>query len=418
MKIPPLFIIILLVGTFLAGQEIKKLPRPWENKTQATESVTLEFWTLQLRDFKPLIEDWIEDYEASHSNIHIKWVDVPFSEGEKRALSAMMSPNVPDVINLNPAFASTLAERNALTPIPQALLDADPYAPALLDITRAGDKTVSFPWYTTTKLTFVNNALEDLKVGQYESFPLLTSGGNALKAIQQLEGNPFKNEASFNAAIELVLKDMKESIAKNATPREVITGSYSDALTMYMSGRLHMLEAGTSALKQIQLNAPDVYKATTISNHPNPPDPPMAGAYPLLLERRAGNKTTLDASPMVLVVPKKSKHPQEALAFARYITSTKNQLRFLDEAPVLPSTTAGLNTLMNQRKTGKTLDEKALYMSAQKVLTADKGLTTYPNQSMVNDLSNAMAQAYYLNDEARFKDYRQRLWEALPKNLK
>jgi ABC-type glycerol-3-phosphate transport system substrate-binding protein len=120
MRVPPLFIVILLVGAFLAGQEIKKLPRPWENNSPITDSITLEFWTLQLRDFKPLIEGWIIDYEEAHPTIEINWVDVPFSEGEKRALSAMMSPHVPDVINLNPAFASTLAERQVLEPIPQA----------------------------------------------------------------------------------------------------------------------------------------------------------------------------------------------------------------------------------------------------------------------------------------------------------
>jgi putative chitobiose transport system substrate-binding protein len=241
---------------------------------------------------------------------------------------------------------------------------------------------------------------------------LLTSGGNALKAIQQLKGTPLKDETSFNAAIETVLHPMKPLLANNLAPREAITGNYSDALTLYMSGHLHTLEAGTSALKQISLNAPAVYASTRISEHPHPDSLQGSSSAPLLSKRR-GDK--LDASPMVLVVPKKSPHPQEALAFARYITSTKNQLTLSKEAPVLPSTIEGLNMLMAQRKSAQTLDEKALYMSARKVLSADKGLATYPNQATLNDLSNAMAQAYYLEDTDRFNDYRQRLWKALPK---
>ena len=44
----------------------------------------------------------IRTYENNHPNIQIKWVDVPFSEGEKRTLAAVMTDNPPDLINLKP----------------------------------------------------------------------------------------------------------------------------------------------------------------------------------------------------------------------------------------------------------------------------------------------------------------------------
>ena len=74
----------------------------------------IEFWTLQLSDFAPYLNNVIADYEKIHPDVKIKWVDVPFSEGEKRALAAVMSNKVPDVVNMNPSFGSTLASRNAL----------------------------------------------------------------------------------------------------------------------------------------------------------------------------------------------------------------------------------------------------------------------------------------------------------------
>lgn len=43
--------------------------------------------------------------------MHIKWVDVPFSEGEKRTLAAVMTDNPPDLINLNPDFSALLAQK-------------------------------------------------------------------------------------------------------------------------------------------------------------------------------------------------------------------------------------------------------------------------------------------------------------------
>ena len=49
--------------------------------------------------------------------MHIKWVDVPFSEGEKRTLAAVMTDNPPDLINLNPDFSALLAQKGTLEEI-------------------------------------------------------------------------------------------------------------------------------------------------------------------------------------------------------------------------------------------------------------------------------------------------------------
>ena len=73
------------------------------------EKITIEFWTLQLSDFTPYMNSMIDEYEKSHPNIKIKWIDVPFSEGEKRVLASIMSNHVPDLVNLNPSFSSILA---------------------------------------------------------------------------------------------------------------------------------------------------------------------------------------------------------------------------------------------------------------------------------------------------------------------
>ena len=46
----------------------------------------------------------IKEYESKNPTIKIKWIDVPFSEGEKRILASILSNNPPDLINLNPDF--------------------------------------------------------------------------------------------------------------------------------------------------------------------------------------------------------------------------------------------------------------------------------------------------------------------------
>ena len=58
------------------------------NKTTDKE---ITFWTLQMGDFAPYINEVITNYENTHSNIKIKWIEVPFSEGEKRTLASVIS---------------------------------------------------------------------------------------------------------------------------------------------------------------------------------------------------------------------------------------------------------------------------------------------------------------------------------------
>ena len=43
------------------------------------------FWTLQMSDFATYINEVIENFEKENPEIHIKWVDVPFSRCGKSA---------------------------------------------------------------------------------------------------------------------------------------------------------------------------------------------------------------------------------------------------------------------------------------------------------------------------------------------
>src|SRR5574344_2422162 len=86
-------------------------------KAPQTTKKEVTVWTLQMGDFSDYMNNIISNYEAQHPNIKIKWIDVPFSEGEKRTLAAILSDNPPDLINLNPDFSSILAEKGALEKI-------------------------------------------------------------------------------------------------------------------------------------------------------------------------------------------------------------------------------------------------------------------------------------------------------------
>ena len=97
-----------------------------------------------MNDFAPYINGVIKDFETENPNIKIKWVDVPFSEGEKRTLASVLSDNPPDLVNLNPDFSSTLAHKGALYEIPQS--KTLQFNQEILNSLKTNGKIYSIPW--------------------------------------------------------------------------------------------------------------------------------------------------------------------------------------------------------------------------------------------------------------------------------
>ena len=115
------------------------------------------FWTLQMNDFAPYINGVIKDFENQNPDIKIKWVDVPFSEGEKRTLASVLSDNPPDLVNLNPDFSSTLAHKGALYEIPAD--KTKQFNQEILNALKTNGKIYSIPWYATSAITIYNKNL-------------------------------------------------------------------------------------------------------------------------------------------------------------------------------------------------------------------------------------------------------------------
>ena len=108
-------------------------------------------------DFSQYINEIIDEYETTHKNIKIKWVDIPFSEGEKRTLAAIMTANPPDLINLNPDFSALLAEKSTLQEFEKSKLSS--YSPEIIKSLEYNGKIYSIPWYATSAITIYNKDL-------------------------------------------------------------------------------------------------------------------------------------------------------------------------------------------------------------------------------------------------------------------
>lgn len=386
------------------------------------QPITLEVWTLQLNTFADTLNPIFREFEANHPGIKIKWLDIPFSEGEKRTLTALMSGETPDVINLNPDFSAILANRKALINMAEALTSEEQsvYLPVAWQAVsmknfktaqNASSKTMTFglPWYLTSSVTFYNQkalkmaewqtppttfdeleafskALKKATNGKqpvYAVMPTLAESGNFLKELAKV-GIPLYDEQTGKAIF--ADEDAGEHLAywvrayqENRVPKESITEGHRAAVNQYQSNALAMLLVGPSFVKILSENAQETLKTTRVTSQ-----------FP-----KTGK--TIDFATMLLAVPVKSKHPKEAVALAQFITNPDNQLKLAQAAPVLPSCTASLKSpWFTQPPTTapneSTLSQEARRLSALQLLSAKSAYQIRPEQRAINERMNFFVQ--------------------------
>ena len=352
----------------------------------------IEFWTLQLSDFAPYINGVIKDYEKIHPDVRIKWIDIPFSEGEKRSLAAVMSDKVPDIINMNPSFAATLASKGALTDIKRYIPNKtyNEYLKQSWESSKLDNITFGIPWYITSSITIYNTDLmkkaglnparppetfDELreysktikeKTGLYAFMPNLTEDGQLIKLFNK-DNIPILNKDRTKAVFNTpeAVKDLNLWVylyKNNYIPRESITEGHRASLERYQAGDIAFIFAGANFLKMIKDNAPQVYKTTNVA------------------PQIVGSNKKIDFAIMNLVIPAKSKHPKEAVDFSLFLTNTKNQLKFCKLAPILPSTTKGINSGMFKLTSAKDVITKGQSISASQLNNAITPIPLLKNQ--------------------------------------
>ena len=354
-----------------------------KSKTPENELV---FWTLQLGTFDKYIKGVISEFEKENPNIKIKWVDVPYSEGEKRTLAALLSDNPPDLINLTPDFSVLAAQRGALFEIPPSVMEN--YPDSLYDSLSCNGKFFAVPFYLTSAVTFANKKLMQIadissvpltyeemysKSGRikklrnvYTDMPALTENDTFLKILLKNQIN-ILSEKDKDKLAEIYEK-YRKYYSDGYIPREAMTQGHREALEKYMAGQVVFLQAGANFLNIIKENAPEVYKNTEIS-------------YQL-----KGTDGKYDFSVMNLIIPLKAKHSKEALKFAEFLTNEKNQLEFARLTSVLPANKYALKDKYFSLKNTK--EEKARFMSASQINNLEQIFSETENKKNIITLLN------------------------------
>ena len=362
----------------------------------AQKQVTL--WTLQMGDFSDYMYKIIRSYEKEHPNIQIKWVDVPFSEGEKRTLAAVMTDNPPDLINLNPDFSALLAQKGTLEEIPQEAVND--FNPEIVKALMYNDKLYSIPWYATSAVTIYNKELfaksglirlpktykelaavaEKIKInsGAYAYLPTITENDTMMKILNKYgitELNQLNSQESAN-----VFNMFKTLYEKDLIPPETITMTHREALEQYMAGKIIFYQGGSNFLNMIKENAPSVYEQTDVT------------------EQFKGPVGQNDMSVMNFVIPKRAKMKKEALDFCLYLTNAQNQLELAKMTNIIATNSETLKDRFYNDETD--MMSKARSISAKQLNHIYPQMKQRRGQKEINSAVNSTVQSVLLNKKS------------------
>ena len=353
-------------------------------------------WTLQMSDFSEYMNGVISEFEAQNPDIKIKWIDVPFSEGEKRTLASVLSDNPPDLINLNPDFSAALAQKGALAEINTA--ETYQFNEGILNSLKYNGKLYSIPWYATSAVTIYNKKLMKKaglevpltyeaarataplireKTGAYIFLPNITENDTMLKILNKYGVNSPETIADKDSV--QVFNYFKDLYAKDLIPKESITQTHREALEKYMSENIVLFQAGANFLNMIKENAPLTYKNTDVA------------------QQMTGKLGQNDFSLMNFIIPLKAKHKEEALKFALFLTNEENQLQLAKLTNVIA---VNRNALKNEFYTTYAegdLMSKARVISAVQLDKVEPVFRPSRNQKDINTLINTAVQEVLLN---------------------
>lgn len=373
------------------------------------------FWTLQMGDFSSYINGVIKDFEEQNPDIKIKWVDVPFSEGEKRTLAAILSDNPPDLINLNPDFSAILAQKGALQEINKK--DVKQFNKEIINSLKYNDKLYAIPWYATSAITIYNKTLYEMagfhtppkiyrqltkmapeikeKTGAYAFMPTITENDTMLKLLNKYGINSYKN---INCPKSIEIFDYyKELYAKDLIPKETITQTQREALEKYMSGQIVFFQSGANFLNMIKENSPFTYANTDVA------------------PQIVGNLGQNDFSLMNLVIPLKARHKEDALKFALFLTNEENQLKLAKLTNILSTNDRALDNEFYNHYDENDLMSKARVISAKQLNKIQPVLRQGKGQKEINLLINTAVQQVLLNkvDTKKTLDEIAKKWKIL-----
>ncbi|MBP0018396.1 MAG: sugar ABC transporter substrate-binding protein [Cyanobacteria bacterium SBLK] len=384
------------------------------SRPAADDAGEIEFWTMQLQPkFNDYFNDLIAEFETENPGVTVRWIDVPWSAMESKILTAVSAKTAPDVVNLNPVFASQLATRNVWADLDTQISPEarSQYLPNIWQASILNDKSFGIPWYLTTQIVIYNRSLlqeagldkspstyielADMakrvkettgKYGFFVSF-VPEDSGEILESLIKMgvrlldeEGKAAFNTPEGKAAFQYWVNLYQNELL----PPEVLTQGHRYAIELYQAGETALLTTGAQFFPTIENNAPDIATVSDIG---------------LQITGETGKK---NVAVMNLVIPRETDKPEDALKFALFVTNSANQLAFAKEANVLPSTHDSVQKYIRELndKTEPSPLDRASKVGAQQLNEAEVLLPAMDNLKALQKAIYSNLQAAMLGEKS------------------
>lgn len=311
----------------------------------------IEFWTLSMKPkFVPYFHQLVQQFHTLHPDIEVDWVDFPWDILQLKLITAIAAGTPPALVNLNVPWAEEYARDGLIVPV-DAMITKSMYAKVALEDLTFNGHIYGFPHYSNVNVIAYNSSIfsqagltrapismdEELAfarqiyartgkagyapgLGKIDGF-FLQQGLPLIKQGRAVFNSPEHVALIKKLALTYqaggLLKD--QLFAENAFPAVV------DA---YKGGRLGMLVSGPTAIKQIEVDAKDIYAVTKVAAAPLGPTQITDGGWMFHYAVPRGVDPAL--------------YPAIA-SFASFLTNDQNQLAFAKLAGVMPTTLNALS---------------------------------------------------------------------------
>jgi len=311
-------------------------------------SVTFQTWSLKNDTFTSYFTSLIADYEKQHPGTKINWIDQPGDGYPTKVSSQVSSGNLPDVVNLPPDIAHSIATAGAL-------LDLSKNVPTLTDdYVKSGLNAYTYadtdnavyglPWYLGTDVSYWNKDMltrdgldpenlpktfdelvaqakimhdnsggKDFLMSRAPNLPDIANSGTQL---MNADGTKF----TFSTpAAQQMLDQYTKAFKAGYLPPDVLTNNYLGNMALYQKQEVAWTTGAGNTITSLKQSSPTVADRTIPS--------PALDTPPLYVQG--------------ISVSAKSKNLPLALSFAEFVTNNANQTAFIKLAVgYLPSTTA------------------------------------------------------------------------------
>ncbi|MFT4217837.1 MAG: extracellular solute-binding protein [Micropruina sp.] len=323
-------------------------PAPSASNSGGALSGTVKFqsWSLKNETFSPYFEKLIADFEKE-TGVKVEWLDQPGDGYQEKVLSQAGSDTLPDVVNLPPDIAFPLVQANKLLDLNAADPSlASTYVPGAWAAYSYPGITGTFgvPWYLGTDLSWWNGTelkkygvdTANLPTTNEQLIELAKTVGAASKGklpvlssmptidLFSSSGVPIMNDAGdfvFNTPqAAAVVDQFRDAYQAGGVPEEALTGDFGGNADGFKAGKVAYTTATSTFAGDLEKNAPTLRKGVIAT--------PRIGLAPLFVQG--------------VSVAANTKNKDAAIAFAKYLTNTANQVAFCKIAVgFMPGTVEG-----------------------------------------------------------------------------